>query len=75
LDLFIGPHIPFKGSPNGLIASLSLWEDQDWRFKRSQETLHMEEFSSQVRRQVIWRRRPKNDKIREIGSEKLMPCA
>jgi len=38
-----------------------LWEDQEWRFKRPQETLQWKEFCSQVPRQIIWRRRLKND--------------
>jgi len=37
------------------------WEDKEWRFKRPHETLHRKEFCFQVPRQVIWRRRPKND--------------
>jgi len=41
-----------------------LLEDQEWRFKRPHETLQWEKFCSQVPRQVIWRRRPKNDENR-----------
>jgi len=60
------------------------WEDQEWRFKRPQETLHREEFCSQIPRQVIWRQRPKNDENRRnwaqeattvrLGHGKKLPC-
>jgi len=40
------------------------WEDKEWRFKRPQETLYRKELSFQVPRQVILRRKPKNDKDR-----------
>jgi len=48
-------------------TSEDLWrlcENQEWRFNRPQETLQWEELCSQVPRQVIWRRRPKNDENR-----------
>jgi hypothetical protein len=52
-----------------------LWEDQEWRFKRPHETLHREEFCSQVSRQFIWRRRPKNDENRRNWAQEEQPCA
>lgn len=60
------------------IASEKLWrhwEDQEWRFKRHQDTLQWEEFCSQVLRQVIWRRIPKNDKNRRNWAKEAIPCS
>jgi len=52
-----------------------LWQDQEWRFKRPQETLRWEELCSQVPRKVIWRRTPKTTKNRWNWACEASPCA
>jgi len=39
--------------------------------ERPRETLHMEEFCSRVPRQVIWKRRPKNDENRRTWTREV----
>jgi len=52
-----------------------LWEDQEWKFKRPQDTLQSEEFYSQVSRQFIWWRRPKTMENRKNWAHEAVPFA
>jgi len=52
-----------------------LWEDHEWRFKRSQKTLQREELYSQIQRHLILKQTPKKTKKQMILYWIDHPCA